>query len=229
MVAWVIEALDASQTVSEIAVVVPDKKGAGDWGASVDHLVESDGSFIDNALAGLSVFDERHPVLVVTGDVPALTATAVDDYVVRSLESGAAFTYPLVAEEDMEAQFPGSARSYLAVDGEKVTGGNLMLVTPEVVRRGRDLGERLFEARKSPISLARILGGAFVLRYAAGRLRVLDVERKMEHMLGVRCVALHTREASIGADVDKVGDVVLVERVLYSRTSGRKRGSRSEL
>jgi molybdopterin-guanine dinucleotide biosynthesis protein A len=229
MIAWVVDALDACETVSEIAVVVPDGEDVGEWGALVDHLVVSDASFMDNALAGLSVFDGQDSVLVVTGDVPALTAAGVDDFVFRSVESGAAFSYPLVSEADMQAQFPGSVRSYVAVDGEKVTGGNMMLVTPEVVRRARDLGELLFEARKSPVALARILGGPFVVRYATGRLRVLDVERKMGDMLGVKCTALHTREASIGADVDKAGDVVLVERVLYSRTSGSKRGSRSEL
>jgi GTP:adenosylcobinamide-phosphate guanylyltransferase len=229
MVEWVVEALKACEKVSEIAVVVPDDVDVGAWTALVDHIVVCDASFIDNVIAGLSVFGGQSSVLVVTGDVPAITAPGVDEYISRSLKSGAALTYPLVSAEDMEAQFPGSARSYIKVDGRRVTGGNMMLLSPELVSSRRDLGERLFQARKSPVALARILGGGFVLRYVTGRLRVSDVERKMGQMLGARCVALHTREASVGADVDKAVDVVVVERVLYSRTSGRNCGSRSEM
>jgi GTP:adenosylcobinamide-phosphate guanylyltransferase len=229
MVAWVVDALRACETVSEVAVVVPDDYDVGEWAEFVDYVVVSDAPFIDNVIAGLSVFGDRDAVLVVTGDVPALMPSGIDDYVARSLACGAAFTYPLVSAEDMERQFPGSARSYVKVDGCRVTGGNMMLVSPELVRRGRGLGERLFQARKSTAALARILGGVFVLKYVSGRLRVSDVERKMGELLGARCAALHTREASVGADVDKAVDVVVVERVLYSRTSGRNCGSRSEI
>lgn len=228
MLDWVVEALKACETVAEVAVVVPDDNGTGAWAALADHLVVSDTSFIDNVIAGLSVFGAQDPVLVVTGDVPAITASGIDDYVARSLESGAALTYPLVSAEDMETQFPGSARSYVMVDGRRVTGGNMMLLSPELVIARRDLGERLFQARKSPVALAQILGGGFVLKYATGRLRVSDVERKMGELIGAKCVALGTSDASVGADVDKVVDVVVVERVLYSRTSGRNCGSRSE-
>lgn len=228
MVEWVVEALKGCETVAEIAVVVPDDDGMGAWTALVDHVVVSETSFIDNVIAGLSVFGAQDPVLVVTGDIPALTSAGADDYVARSLESGAALTYPLVSAEDMEAQFPGSARSYVKVDGRKVTGGNMMLLSPELVINRRDLGERLFQARKSPVALARVLGGGFVLKYATGRLRVSDVERKMGELIGARCVALDTRDASVGADIDKTADVVVVERVLYSRTSGTNCGSRSE-
>jgi hypothetical protein len=37
----------------------------------------------------------------------------------------------------------------------------------------------------------------------------------------VPCAAVYTTYASIGADVDKPLDVVVSERVLYARTSGR--------
>lgn len=229
MVEWVVEALKACETVSEIAVVVPDRSDMGAWSALVDHMVVSDTSFIDNVIAGLSVFGAQDPVLVVTGDVPAITAGGIDDWVARSLESRAALTYPLVSAHDMEAQFPGSARSYIKVDGRQVTGGNMMLLSPELVINRRDLGERLFQARKSPVALARVLGGGFVLKYATGRLRASDVERTMGELIGATCAALETRDASVGADVDKTADVVVVERVLYSRTSGRNCGSRSEM
>ena len=221
MIAWVVEAMRAAETIAEIAVVVPTDRELGEWTSLVDHIVLSDGSFMDNALAGFSALTNGRAVLAATGDLPALTGDAVDDYANRSLESGAELTYPLVSAEDMEAQFPGSQRTYVKVDGGRVTGGNMMLLAPQLVRRHRELGQRLFDARKSPVRMAQVLGPIFIVKYVLGVLRVHDVELKMEQMVGAKCAAVRTRYAAIGADVDKPIDVVVAERVLFRRGSGR--------
>jgi hypothetical protein len=211
-----------------MAVVVPTDKNLGSWASEVDHLVVSDASFIDNAIAGMDIFKNDRHVLGATGDLPALTPEAIDDYVTRSLESGADFSYPLVRAEDMEAQFPGSQRTYVKVAGGPVTGGNMMLISPELLKRNRSIGQKLFDTRKSPVAMARVIGVPFILKYVTGRLRVDDVERKMEQLLGGKCAAIYTEYASIGADVDKPIDVVVAERVLYERASGRNFSSPGE-
>jgi GTP:adenosylcobinamide-phosphate guanylyltransferase len=221
MVEWVIDALRAAETVAEIAVVVPSAQNLGPWADKVDRLVVSDGSFIDNAITGSEQFNSGRPVLGATGDLPALTPEAVDDFVTLSLATGAEFTYPLIRAEDMEAQFPGSKRTYVKVAGGSVTGGNTVLCTADLLRRNRDIGQRLFETRKSPVAMARVIGIPFAIRYLTGRLRVDDVERKMEQLLGGKCAAIYTSYASIGADVDKPYDVVVASRVLYQRSTGR--------
>ncbi len=40
----------------------------------------------------------------------------------------------------MEAQFPGSQRTYVKVAGGPVTGGNMMVLSPDVVSRNREIG-----------------------------------------------------------------------------------------
>jgi GTP:adenosylcobinamide-phosphate guanylyltransferase len=220
MIEWVVDAMRAASSISEIAVVVPTAEGLGSWVERVDHLVISDASFIDNAIAGCEVFESERHVLTATGDLPALTPEAIDDYVEQSLASGAEFTYPLVRAEDMEAQFPGSQRTYVKVAGGEVTGGNMLMLAPGLVRRNREIGQRLFDTRKSPVAMARVIGVPFIFKYVTGRLRVDDVEHKMGQLLGAKCAAIYTRYASIGADVDKPIDVVVAERVLYRRTAG---------
>lgn len=220
MIEWVVEALRACDNIAEIAVVVPTRAHLGSWADLVDHLVISDADFIDNAIAGCAAFKSDRHVLGATGDLPALTPAAIDDFVARSLESGAEFTYPLVRAEDMEAQFPGSQRTYVKVAGGPVTGGNMMVMSPDLVSRNREIGQRLFDTRKSPVAMARVLGIPFILKYVTGRLRVDDVERKMGELLGAKCAAIYTAYASIGADVDKPIDVVVAERVLYERSTG---------
>jgi GTP:adenosylcobinamide-phosphate guanylyltransferase len=219
MIEWVVDALRAAESIGEIAVVVPTDRNLGSWAEKVDHIVVSDASFIDNAIAGCEVFSSDRFVLGATGDLPALTPEAIDDYVALSIATGAEFTYPLVRAENMEAQFPGSARTYVKVAGGSVTGGNMLVLSPGLVKRNREIGQRLFETRKSPVAMARVIGIPFIFKYATGRLRVDDVERKMAQLLGAKCAAVYTTHASIGADVDKPIDVVVAERVLYQRTT----------
>ena len=220
MVEWVTDALCAAQSIARVVVVIPEDRDLGAWAERVDRVVVSDSTFIDNALAGFSALENGRPVLAVTGDLPALTPDSIDDFVTRSLASGSEFTYPLVSAADMEEQFPGSRRTYVKVDGGRVTGGNMMLLSPQLVRRHRELGQRLFDARKSPIRMAQTLGAAFIVRYLSGELRIRDVERKMEQLLGAKCSAIRTGHADIGADVDKPLDVEVAERVLRGRNSG---------
>jgi GTP:adenosylcobinamide-phosphate guanylyltransferase len=219
MIEWVIDALESSASIDAIAVVVPSRHDLGPWADRV-RIVVSNGSFIDNALAGFDALGGDGVVLAATGDIPALTPDAIDDFVARSIASGAEFTYPLVSAADMDEQFPGSARTYVKVDGERVTGGNMMVVSPDVVRRNRDLGQRLFDTRKSPLAMARVIGIPFIVRYVLGTLRVTDVEAKMRDLLGAPCAAIRTSHASIGADVDKPLDVVVTQRVLSRRDFG---------
>jgi GTP:adenosylcobinamide-phosphate guanylyltransferase len=221
MIEWVVDAMRQAETIAEIAVVLPSAENLGPWANKVDRLVVSEGSFMDNAIAGTEQFDSGRPVLGATGDLPALTPEAIDDFVVRSLAAEADFSYPLIRAEDMEAQFPGSQRTYVKVAGGPVTGGNIMVVSADLVKRNREVIQRLFDARKSPLAMARVLGLPFIFKYLSGHLRVDDVERKMAQLLGGPCAAIYTSFASIGADVDKPIDVVVASRVLYQRSMGR--------
>lgn len=217
LVEWVVDALRGSESVHEIAVVVPTGDGLGPWVDKADKVVISKQAFVDNLLAGVDSFRDELPILVATGDLPALTAAAVDDFVGRSLERQVEVSYPLVRKSDMVEQFPGSERTYVRIVGGPVTGGNMMVLKPGVVHRHRDMGQRLFETRKSPIKMAKLLGPFFIVKLITGRLDPADVEKKMEQLVGGRCAAIYTSHASIGADVDKPVDVVVAERVLYER------------
>jgi hypothetical protein len=101
----------------------------------------------------------------------------------------------------------------------------MMLLTRDLVHRNRDIGQRLFETRKSPVRMARVIGVRFIVKLLVGRLNPVDVENKLGELLGGRCAAIYTEYASIGADVDKPIDVVVAERVLYERATGTATGA----
>lgn len=225
MVEWVLDALNEAEEIGEVAVVVPTAEGLGGWVDRAAKIVVSDGSFVDNIVSGVSAFRTDRPVLLVTGDIPALTPAAVDGFVRLSLAAGAQAAYPLIREADMNEQFPGGARTFVRLADGKVTGGNMMLIDPALVDRNREIGGRVFATRKNPLAMARIIGMRFVVRLVLGRLTATEVEEKLGELIGGRGVAIYTKEASIGADVDKPLDVLVAERVLYSRITGRNAGT----
>jgi hypothetical protein len=164
----------------------------------------------------MDAFRGDRPVLVVTGDVPAITGEAIDDFVRQSLERNAEFAYAVVPREAMEAAFPGGKRTYIRMSEGSVTGGNVAILTPEVLSRNREFGQRLFETRKSAARMAQLLGARVVLGLMIGRLRPADLERRMGQLLYARCRAVFSEHAGIGMDVDKSADRELVERVAFT-------------
>jgi GTP:adenosylcobinamide-phosphate guanylyltransferase len=214
MVEWVVDALRAADTVAEIAVVVPTAEDLGSWVDKVDKLVVSDRDFMDNVLAGVGSFRSERYVLVATGDLPLLDGPAIDAFVEAALAAGADFAYPLVPKEDMVAAFPEGERTYFKLKTGSFTGGNVALVSPAAAEANREIGQRLFELRKSAFALVRLLGLPFAVKFVFGRLVPSEVEAKMQELIGCSGAAILTRQPSIGMDVDKPSDVALVERLL---------------
>lgn len=221
LVEWVVDAFLAAETIAEVAVVMPTAENLGPWVDKVGKLIVSDRGFMDNTIAGISAFRSDRPVLVATGDIPLITPEAIDDFVRRSLASGADFTYPLVARTRMEEQYPGSQRTYFRLRSGWHTGGNLMLANPLLVPKVRELGQRLFDQRKNPVGIVKMAGLGFVLKFVMGRLSPEDLAGKIEQLFGGAGAAITSTFGSLAVDVDKTADLELVERVLAAE--GRSR------
>jgi GTP:adenosylcobinamide-phosphate guanylyltransferase len=217
LVEWVLDAFRDATTINEIAVVMPTAEGLGDWVDKAAKLVVSDRDFMNNLLAGVASFRADRPVLIATGDLPMLTGAAIDDFVTASLESGADITYPLIPKREMEAQFPGSVRTYFRLKSGEFTGGNMMLMNPLLVPSNREIGQRLFDNRKNALATVRVAGLRFAVKFALGRLEAADIERRLQELLGGTGAAIVTDQASLAVDVDKPADVELVERMLAPR------------
>lgn len=218
MIEWVVDALIEAQTVHHIAIVVPDASLVSDeLREKVDVVVENDGTFSDNCIAGIAAVRDGLHMLGVSADVPAITAEAVDSFVRQTLASGVDFSYPIIRKELMEKQFPGAVRTYVKIKDGHVTGGNFILGSAEISDQVKDIFQKLFETRKSPIKMARVVGFKFVAKFASGMLDVHDVEEKLSEFFEAPCAAIFTDDASLGADVDKPIDLEITERILKER------------
>jgi CTP:molybdopterin cytidylyltransferase MocA len=160
--------------------------------AGLKWLRESDGSHADR-------------VLIMTTDLPFLTSRAICDFIDRS-PANAELTAPLVSEYAFEQRFPGSENEYVKLADGRWTMGCGFLVDPRSVEANNDHIEAAFQARKSQIGMAKLLGMGFILRFLSGRLTVPDIERQCSKMLGCACVAVPDSPAELAFDLDHIGE-----------------------
>lgn len=214
MVDYVLETLRGAERVRNVAVVVPSASGLGEWADKADKIVVRAEGVVSNLLAGVDSFGYERHVLALAADVPLLTAHAVDGFLASCGERSAGLYYPVIAREVAEAAYPGVRRTYLHLREGTYTGGNLALIDPRVLVANRDVVQRAFVARKSPVGMVRILGLRFVWKFLARRLSLREVEEKVSEILGGRVAAVEVRDAEIGLDVDKTEDLELVTRLI---------------
>ena len=215
MLAYVTDALKAAPTVGRILVV-------GDVPDSTDYtVVPGRETLMDNLLAGLEARGSAEGrVLIATSDIPFLTPEAAEDFLERASALNADFCYPIVPLARCAAQFPAMKRTGLKLREGAFTGGNLILLRPEVILAHRETVMKAYAARKKVTQIGAMLGWGLLARivvaqtFAPGVLTLAQLERGVAGLLGPGATAraVITDYAEIGTDVDKPDDVVLARQ-----------------
>jgi molybdopterin-guanine dinucleotide biosynthesis protein A len=214
MVNWVLDGLSAAATVDRVVLV--GAEGLADTPGARQRL-RGGSDLVETMERGLGACPGAAHVLLVSADVPALTAEGVDAFVRDGIAADADIVYPIVPQRAMEATFPGSKRTYLRLTDGVFTGGNLFLVRPEPLLRQREVIRRAYAARKQPLRLAALLGWGVLLRLLLRRLSLVDAEAAVSRLLGLRARALVTEHAELGADLDRAEDLEGMTRHLQRR------------
>jgi molybdopterin-guanine dinucleotide biosynthesis protein A len=219
--AWhVLRALRESGKIDHIVYVGPV---VPDFESLIDTHVPGHDGMLENLEAGLKALEVLRPAdhvsadraLVVTADVPLLTATAVRDLFTR--DPGSALVYPVVPERACEREFPGGRRTYARVREGKFTGGNLFLIEPRLVSKFMPKLRQVIANRKNPLALAGIIGPGILIKFLLGLVRIAELEARVSQILGVEAKALISEYPEIGFDVDKADDLEIVRQRLERR------------
>jgi hypothetical protein len=170
--------------------------------------------------AGLeSLSRSTHPaerVLALSADLPLLTPQAISDLLLNAPVADVVF--PAVERQHVEREYPGRKWIYAPLVEGKFTGSSAALFRPSVVLEQWRWVETLLDARRqSPLGLALLFGPRLALRLLIRRLRISDVEHRIETMLKLTARAYTTPFPELAMDVDKQSDLPLVERVLRER------------
>ena len=170
------------------------------------HLAGRDVRVIDaaadggtNVLRALDAWPGERFVYL-TSDLPFASADGVRDLIVRS--DGFALTMALADMDAYETRFAGAPEHSVALGGERVANGNAFVLGPAAIGPARALATSLFDARKSLLKLALLLGPVMCLRFALRRLTIAELERFGERRLGVRVGAVRGCDPGLCYDVD---------------------------
>ncbi len=215
MLQWVVDALRASPSIGRI-VAVGDVAGDG-----LDIVIDPGESLVSNMRSGIEALETNERVLIVSSDIPLLTAEAVEDFVGKAEPLGVDMAYPVIERSQCEARYPGIKRTYLKTADGVFTGGNIMLVSPEFVSRNWETISGAYAARKHVSQLARMIGVGVFLRVIIAQvipsvLTLSALERAASRMLGASLQAVVSAYPEIGEDVDKPSDLEAVRVLLAS-------------
>lgn len=182
--------------------------------------VEGGGSMVDTLLNGVAALTpEESRLLVVTADVPFLTADALRELLANA-PADAEFVYTIVEASRCAQRFPDMRRTTLKTAEGVFTGGNVVLLDPGFVRRNEAAIRHAYDLRKNVPGLAALLGPAVVLRLLASRvvpaaLPIAFLEAAVSRLVGGARVKAYTSPyPEIGADVDRPDDVPVARRYL---------------
>ncbi|MGA9531907.1 MAG: NTP transferase domain-containing protein [Anaerolineales bacterium] len=221
MVQWILDALNESEHVEQIAIVGLSGADGLHSGKHVSYIPDQ-GDMLLNALAGLSWVGELAPdqpyALFCSADIPSITGPIVDWRVETALESPPFdLDYVAVERPVMEARFPGSNRSYIRFRDVQVCGGDMNVIHVEMaVRQG--IWHKIIDTRKSPLRQAALVGIDTLLLLLLRRLTLTQTAARVQKRLGLIGHAHLSPYAEIAMDVDKPHQLELMRRDLSDRS-----------
>lgn len=214
----VLEAIAQAKLIGDVRVVcAPSSSLVAHVG---EAAVESHGpGFLDSVTTGLEAVGRPDRILLITGDLPALTGEALDHFCRQALQSDSSIVYSMVRKEASERAFPGGRRTYIPLTEGVYTGGNVGALSREFIEKHGDRISEAFAARKNPLRLCGMLGWGFVLRLLMGRLSAAEVAVRAEAVLGMNVSVVDSPFAEIGFDVDKPANLATAEAWLSAQTT----------
>jgi len=218
LLAYLLDTLEATPSVVATAVVA-DAEALPSLADLPGCRAAAGGSIVENMQHGANALIDENltHVLFITGDIPLITPEGLENYLINSLLSGAALTYPIIPREESEIRFPGARRTYVRLREGSFTGGNAIFTVANLLDDKHELIQGLYAARKQPIKLAKILGLGTVLRLLTGTITLPYVEAVATRIIGAPARAIISPHPEIGFDVDKLDDLVAVEQALVKK------------
>jgi GTP:adenosylcobinamide-phosphate guanylyltransferase len=214
MVSHIIENINKNMFIIGITIVGNVERLKKEFEGKDFDYIEDAGSLLDNVMNGLRTLETHRRVLIMTADIPLITADIIASTLLECQKDDAEVYYPIVIKSIIEKKFPGGKRTYVSMREGQFTGGNIFLVNPKAILRSENIFRKAIAFRKKPLKLAGIFGLSFILRMIFGMLDIPMLEKKASKILGVSVRAIISPSAELAMDVDKEKDYLMVTRFL---------------
>ena len=213
MIEYVIEALKEVSSIKRIVVAGPVKELKSRIGKFVEEVVPSGSDPFESTLQGLEYLNPEKKVLVISSDIPLIKGEMIDDFFLRCSKQPADFYYPIVRKEVYQKKFGQSKRTFGNLTEGSFGGGNMLLIDPTIVQK-KEFISQIIKNRKSPITIARILGLSIIIKYIFKKLSIKDIEERASKILGMKGLAIITPYPEIKFDVDSPEHVEIAKKFL---------------
>lgn len=206
-----VTAVRGSRYLERICVIGPNQVEPLARQAGADLFVREQGTGIDNLIGGVAALEASGRILVSASDLPFLRSEDVDQ-LITCTPPLASLSYAIFTRGEWEAAFPGAPATFFALRDGDFTGGCLFVLDAPAVLGVEPQLQHAFRARKSPISMARILGARMTTQLILGRLHrrlapsTEDARRRVQRLTGVPCAVARGCSPRIKADVDNWHD-----------------------
>ncbi len=200
----VVERLREAGVDGRMVVVGPEELISDAIGKLVDAIIPEVGTGPDNILAGLQYLQETGQTgkaIIANTDLPFMSAQSIRSFL-AACPDDLDVCAPVIDKEDFEAHYPGLRAEFVPLKDGLWTMGCLFMVSPAAISENRQHIDKVFEARKSQLRMASLLGLGFVLRLLLHKLAIGDIERRCSAMLGCRVGAVITSDADLAFDLD---------------------------
>lgn len=221
MIQWVLDALCQAGLVDRVVVIGLPPESDLVCSKPVAYIPDQ-GDMLANIRAGVKKVVEMNPqaefALVVSSDIPAVTAEAVDWVVNTTMQTADDIYYNVIPKQVMEARFPASRRSYTRLKDVEVCGGDMNVVRCSLATAEGMLWEELIATRKNVLKQAALIGfdTLFLLLFRAINLQ--KAVQKVSKRLKIKGRAVVCPYAEVGMDVDKPNQLELLRADLAKRS-----------
>jgi hypothetical protein len=132
--------------------------------------------------------------------MPFITPPAVRAFI-EATPSGT-LALPLTEWRDFVQRFPAAPPFGITLAGEKVVNGGVFAVPAGAAPNIEMFARRFFDARKSPLAMARLTGPLLLVQFLVKRLSVAQLQTHAQRLLGVPARAVRAAPAELAYDVD---------------------------
>ncbi len=221
MVQWVLDAISQAKSIDRVVLVGLDESSGVTCQKPIS-LVPNQGSMLNNIRSGVQEVTRINPqaeyALIVSADIPAITAEMIDWSVNKSLETDDDLYYSVVTREVMESRFPGSKRSFIRLKDMEVCGADMNMVRTAVVTGRDEFWDRLINTRKNAFKQASLIGFDTLFLLLFRRLTIKKMVKVVAERIGLKGRALICPYAEVGMDVDKPHQYEILRTDLESVT-----------
>ena len=173
-----VAAARAARFVGKVYLVGDAAELAGQAGG-VDGLVPPVGGPLANLHTCIEQFGLTGELLVLSSDLPLLTASALEEFaqICAARGQNCQMYYPIMTRQRFCSLVHGYPKTFIRVKDGSFTSGSGFIVDVEMFLRNREYAEGVAAQRKSPLKMARLMGGMNLLKFVLGQISLRDIEK----------------------------------------------------